>query len=96
MDLPLVQSWHSSLTLEGVAYILKLLDQYKQFDSLHWFEEVFNRYAEEQKKVDSQISKQKKEEQQTAILTIAKLKGYLTEFQLLQFSFDGARIFFKD
>jgi len=80
----------------GIAYILKLMDQYKQFDSLHWFEEVFARYSEENKKVEAQVSKQKKEEQQTAVLTLGKLKSYVKEFQLLQFSFDGARIFFKD
>jgi len=80
----------------GVAYILKLCDQYKQFDSLHWFEEVWGKYGEETKKVEAQIQKQKKEEQETSVLTLQKLKSYLTEFQLLQFSFDGARIFFKD
>ena len=28
----------------GVAYILKLLDQYHEFDSLHWFQAVVSKY----------------------------------------------------
>ena len=31
----------------GVAYILKLLDQYHEFDSLHWFQSVQDKYAKE-------------------------------------------------
>ena len=31
----------------GVAYILKLLDQYQEFDSLHWFQSVQDKYARE-------------------------------------------------
>ena len=31
----------------GVAYILKLLDQYHEFDSLHWFQAVRDRYRKE-------------------------------------------------
>jgi len=72
------------------------LDQYKQFDSLHWFQEVRNRYLDEQRKLQVEISRQRKEEQQTSILTVRKLKSYEMEFELLRFSFDGARIFFND
>lgn len=35
------------LSLAGVAYILKLLDQYKEFDSLHWFQSVQEKYEKE-------------------------------------------------
>jgi len=80
----------------GVAYILKLIDQYKQFDALHWFEEVNARYNEEVRKLQADLSKLKKEEQQTSTLTIKKLRSYQMEFELLRFSFDGARIFFND
>ena len=31
----------------GVAYILKLVDQYHAFDSLHWFESVRLKYRKE-------------------------------------------------
>jgi WASH complex subunit 7 len=82
--------------LTGIAYILKLLDQNKQFDSLHWFEEVQKKYSEERKAVQAQMSKQKKDEQTTSMLTVQRLKSYETEFALLRFSFNGARIFFND
>ena len=31
----------------GIAYILKLLDQYQEFDSLHWFQSVKEKYLKE-------------------------------------------------
>lgn len=38
----------------GVAYILKLLDQYQEFDSLHWFQSVREKYLREIKAVTKQ------------------------------------------
>ena len=32
------------MSILGVAYILKLLNQYKEFDSLHWFQSVDHKY----------------------------------------------------
>ena len=31
----------------GMAYILKLLDQYRDFDSLHWFDAVRESFSNE-------------------------------------------------
>jgi len=73
----------------GTAYILKLLDQYNDFDSLHWFESVLSKYNE-----DLKTKKDKKGEISTANLTIKKLKGFQSEFELLRYSFNSARVFF--
>eukprot|EP01114_Cavostelium_apophysatum_P015887 TRINITY_DN4419_c1_g1_i1.p1 TRINITY_DN4419_c1_g1~~TRINITY_DN4419_c1_g1_i1.p1 ORF type:complete len:1166 (-),score=413.58 TRINITY_DN4419_c1_g1_i1:31-3102(-) len=80
----------------GVAYILKLIDQNKQFDALHWFDEVRNHYQQEIRKLQADTAKLKKEEQETIVLTSKKLQSYQLEFELLRFTFDGARIFFND
>lgn len=75
---------------------MKLLDQFKEFDSLHWFDEVATKYNKDAKATQAQLNDNKqKEDQQTLILTLKKIKQYQTEFDLLRYSFDGARIFFK-
>ena len=38
---------HLNCVPAGVAYILKLVDQYHSFDSLHWFDSVRMKYREE-------------------------------------------------
>jgi len=90
----------------GIAYILKLLDQTQQFDALHWFDSVRTHYMEAMRKIDEQAaddkrkgrgSKKEKEEQaQTTVLNKRKLAMYLREFDLLKFSFAGAKIFFDN
>jgi WASH complex subunit 7 len=98
MVLPLVCTPLALHAASTAAYILKLLDQTVAFDSLHWFEAVKSRYAEEEAKLVAAMSKKgaKKEEQQTAQLTLNKLRAYREEYDLLFYSFTGARIFFKD
>jgi len=82
----------------GLAYILKLLAQYVEFDGLHWWESVKEHYDTERARL-AESARQKgkdKEDQQTLTLTAKKLTAFQTEFELLRFSFNGARIFFKD
>jgi len=78
-----------------VAYILKLLDQYREFDALHWFDSVEKKFKEEQHKLSLQKS-DKKEEQKSSDLASKRYDNYRRGFQLLRFSFLGARIFFRD
>ncbi|KAJ8262124.1 hypothetical protein GJAV_G00162500 [Gymnothorax javanicus] len=83
----------------GVAYILKLLDQYQEFDSLHWFQSVRDKYMKEMsavtKEQNVQASSQDEKLLQTMNLTQKRLDVCLQEFELLYFSLSSARIFFR-
>ncbi|XP_067860697.1 WASH complex subunit 4 [Heptranchias perlo] len=83
----------------GVAYILKLLDQYQEFDSLHWFQSVREKYMKEKnavlKQQHVQSTNQDEKLMQTMNLTQKRLDIYLQEFELLYFSLSSARIFFR-
>ncbi|CAI5664756.1 unnamed protein product [Oreochromis niloticus] len=83
----------------GVAYILKLLDQYLEFDSLHWFQSVRDKYKKEMNAVVKEQSVQSANQDekllQTMNLTQKRLDVYLQEFELLYFSLSSARIFFR-
>ncbi|XP_056595412.1 WASH complex subunit 4 [Triplophysa dalaica] len=80
----------------GVAYILKLLDQYQEFDSLHWFQAVREKYKKEMvKEQNVQSTSHDEKLMQTMNLTQKRLDVYLQEFELLYFSLSSARIFFR-
>uniref|UniRef100_A0A8C3LKV3 WASH complex subunit 4 n=1 Tax=Chrysolophus pictus TaxID=9089 RepID=A0A8C3LKV3_CHRPC len=83
----------------GVAYILKLLDQYQEFDSLHWFQSVREKYVKEIRAVAKQQNVQSINQDekllQTMNLTHKRLEVCLQEFELLYFSLSSARIFFR-
>lgn len=83
----------------GVAYILKLLDQYQEFDSLHWFQSVREKYLKEIRAVAKQQNVQSASQDekllQTMNLTQKRLDVCLQEFELLYFSLSSARIFFR-
>lgn len=65
----------------GVAYILKLLDQYQEFDSLHWFQSVREKYVKEIRAVAKQqlvqAASQDEKLLQTMNLTQKRLDVYL-------------------
>lgn len=65
----------------GVAYILKLLDQYQEFDSLHWFQSVREKYLKEIRAVAKQQNVQSASQDekllQTMNLTQKRLDVYL-------------------
>jgi WASH complex subunit 7 len=88
----------------GLAYILQLLDQWDDFDSLHWWDSIniwikakLQSIAQEQAE---SASKKKKTAQQAELdlqhtqVTRKKLDAVQLENELLFYSFSGARIFF--
>lgn len=90
----------------GLVYILKLLDQYTEFDSLHWFQGTMQKFYKEiaDLQAQSEANQKKKGKKsnpdddgalQSVAMTIRRNQRYLKEFEMLRFSFSGARIFFR-
>jgi len=84
----------------GVAYILKLLDQFEDFDSLHWFRSVKEKYVREKTEVEKQQRGETSEGadlklSQTLTLTMKRIELYSREFDLVSFSMRSARVFFR-
>eukprot|EP00742_Colponemidia_sp_Colp-10_P007056 GILJ01007574.1.p1 GENE.GILJ01007574.1~~GILJ01007574.1.p1 ORF type:complete len:1186 (+),score=205.74 GILJ01007574.1:74-3559(+) len=85
----------------GLAYILKLLDQNQNFDSLHWFQSVSGKFETEKKRLNEESSAKTKakgddEDVRALAMTMRKVSHYKQEFDLLFYCFNGARIFFRD
>lgn len=90
----------------GVAYILKLLDQYKDFDSLHWFQSVKQKHEQDKSSQKKDVALSNKKQQsanltedeklvQATSLALKRILIYQREFELLFFSLSSARIFFR-
>lgn len=61
---------HGLFMLVGVAYILKLLDQYQEFDSLHWFQSVREKYVKEIRAVAKQQNVQSSNQDEKLLQTM--------------------------
>jgi WASH complex subunit 7 len=82
----------------GLAYILKLLKQEDEFEGLHWFDAVRDHLRAKLRNVRT-ILKDKKlrqEDRQHHELVVKRISAVMKEFELLFYSFSGARIFFRD
>ncbi|XP_043282662.1 WASH complex subunit 4 [Venturia canescens] len=79
----------------GIAYINALLDQNKELDGLQWFETVYRQAADERLAAESKNDAADEKLQQTRALTLKRLNERNAEFQLLDYSLSGARVFFK-
>ena len=80
----------------GVADVCSAGVQWRQVDSLHWFESVERTLSGEQERVEAQRRGERDFNlQNTLTLTLKRIQTNLREFQLLQFSVTSARIFFQ-
>ncbi|XP_019764988.1 WASH complex subunit 4 isoform X2 [Dendroctonus ponderosae] len=82
----------------GLAYIIELLNQESQFNSLHWFESVQRKFHTDKQKIREQTRFSNSEDtkfKQTLTLTEKKIETFYREFKLLEFSYSSARLFFQ-
>eukprot|EP01156_Anaeramoeba_ignava_P010318 Anaeramoba_ignava/a479362_86.p1 GENE.a479362_86~~a479362_86.p1 ORF type:complete len:1184 (-),score=304.20 a479362_86:2743-5994(-) len=79
----------------GIAFILRVLGQDDDYDSLRWYSAVSSHYREEYRKVEEELANKKnKKKAQTLNFRLNQLKTLLLEFKLLDYSLNSARIFF--
>eukprot|EP00760_Papus_ankaliazontas_P025753 PhM_4_TR286/c0_g15_i1/m.80545/K18465/MRT43, SWIP; WASH complex subunit 7 len=95
----------------GVVFLLTLIHNNADFDSLHWFPSVVKALHDERKSLVDLLERKAKEvksgkkpvgggaddtEIKTAPLTLNKIESHLKEFILLEATFRSARVFFKE
>ncbi|XP_066158382.1 WASH complex subunit 4 isoform X3 [Euwallacea fornicatus] len=82
----------------GLAYIIQLLDQESQLNSLHWFDSVQRKFNLDKQKVREQTVVSNSEDtklKQTLTLTERRINTFQREFKLLEYSYSSARLFFQ-
>jgi WASH complex subunit 7 len=82
----------------GIAYILKLLNQTSNFNSLHWFKSIRAKYIYDKEKLIQQTQTADKNDeklQQTLLLTDRRITAFQQEFDLLYYNLSSAKIFFQ-
>ena len=72
---------------------MKLLDQYDDFDSLHWFAGAKASLSREA--VSDRLAKPDEADSPTTTLTLMRLERYQTAIELLRYNLSSARIFFR-
>lgn len=84
----------------GITFLLSLLNQHNAFGSLHWFNSVFAHIAAQRKDTEEKMARMNRrgasEDAQTLQITLKKWETYQLEFELLSFTFAGARVLFKE
>lgn len=84
----------------GVIYVLKLLNQLNDFDSLQWFASVDDYVRQSMPNVEETLPENNsiainENIEQTRSLTIKRLEMFHKEFQLLKFNMTSCRVLFK-
>ena len=84
--------------LSPQAYILKVLGQDDEFNSLHWFESVEHYIARRRHEVNKAKAGRRPTEEEAQMMQLSnkRLDALHQEMELLRWTFNGARIFFRD
>jgi len=84
----------------GVAYILRVLDQNRKFDSLHWFESVNLALRDDGKEIEKKKAGMSRrstdDEMQTLQLAVGRLRARQVENDLAYFTLSSACVLFKE
>lgn len=85
----------------GLIYILKMLDQITDFNSLNWYTSIRAKIKGEQERIASdktKIASTSRDEKllQTLLLSEKRLNTFQTEFELLFYNISSAKIFFQN
>merc|ERR1719285_176453 len=80
----------------GLAFMLKVLGQMDSFDAYHWWEEVDAEMKKTKKDLDKVRHRRTSEEAETYTLSMKQLTTMKREWELLYFSFEASRVFFRD
>lgn len=80
----------------GLAFIVEILNQEKQLDSLHWFHSVQRKLKLGKIKIKEQAAADNDNKlKQTLTLTEKKVAIFENEFQYFFYNFNSARLFFQ-
>lgn len=86
----------------GLIYVLKLLDQITDFNSLNWYNSIKmkikaegSKIDEQRRKIGSNNSSNDEKLLQTLLLSEKRLSAFQMEFELLFYNISSAKIFFQ-
>merc|ERR550532_603997 len=80
----------------GLAFMLKVLGQIEAFDAYHWWEEVDSEIKKSKKDLEKVRHRRTSEEAETYTLSLKQLTTMKREWELMYFSFEASRVFFRD
>lgn len=85
----------------GLIYVLKLLDQISEFNSLNWYKSIKIKIRNDREKITEQRRKMEANEKdeklsQTLLLSEKRLNAFQQEFELLFYNLSSAKIFFQN
>lgn len=87
----------------GLMYILRLLNQLSEYNSLNWTKTIRNKIKVDLNNIKRQRDELMKSNKnndekllQTMLLSEMKIKAFQTEFELLFFNMNSVKIFFQD
>ena len=81
----------------GLIYVLKLLNQTTEYNSLNWFKSIRMKISKEKALIQEERNRIGRDEKlsQTLLLSEKKLAMFQQEFELLFYNISSAKIFFQ-